>query len=451
MVAALWLAGAAAWAQSPAALSDTADPRRDLTVAVVERVLPSVVNVATRTVVEVRDPWERILRQYWEQFYRQRAPDSVGYSLGSGVIIDEAGYLLSNAHVVRRADKVWIKPATGTNVYEAVVVAVDPKTDLAVLKIQAPPGEKFPAIKFAKDDDLLLGETVLAMGNPFGLGGSVSRGILSSKSRQQPAGTEVLEVPHWLQTDAAINHGSSGGPLVNLRGELIGLSVAMLEQAQGINFAIPVRQIADSLADMVTPEASSCRLWFGARVRTAPDGLKITSVQPGSPASQAGLRAGDIIAELDGVRPTSFLGFNTKLLNEDRREATLTVMRNERARKLTVRLVPLGEVFNASYIRQKLGLQLKELEPNVAQSLPTQLSGSLLVTDVDRQAAGSRAPQTGALITAIDGRQPIDLVDAAYSLASHKAGEHIPVVVVTPQRWGNGVNYRQETVTLPVH
>ena len=445
-----WLVGVSSGTGVAAAPPDDLDPRRDLTVSVVERVLPSVVNIATRTVVEVRDPWERILRQYWEQFHRQRAPDSVGYSLGSGVIIDEAGYLLSNAHVVRRADKVWIKLATATNVYEAVVVAVDPKADLALLKIQAPPEQKFPAVKFAQDDDLLLGETVLAMGNPFGLGGSVSRGILSSKSRQQPAGTEVLEIPHWLQTDAAVNHGSSGGPLVNLRGELIGLSVAMLEQAQGINFAIPVRQLLDSLSEMITPEGSSRRLWFGARVRAAAGALTVTSVQPDSPASKAGLLVGDRIAKLDGVRPSSLVGFNVHLIGSQRLEAALTVLRNEKARELKVRVVPMAEVFNAGFIRQKLGLGLQELDPNQARAVPPQLANCLLVVDVDRAASGSQALRPGALITSIDGRQPADLVEAAWPLAGRQPGEQVELVVVTLQRRGNFIDYRQETVTLPV-
>ena len=445
------LIGASGLTRLPAAAQpDDLDPRRDLTVSVVERVLPSVVNIATRTVVEVRDPWERILRQYWEQFHRQRAPDSVGYSLGSGVIIDEAGYLLSNAHVVRRADKVWIKPAVATNVYEAVVVAVDPKTDLALLKIQAPPGQKFPAVRFAQDDDLLLGETVLAMGNPFGLGGSVSRGILSSKSRQQPAGTDVLEIPHWLQTDAAINHGSSGGPLVNLRGELIGLSVAMLEQAQGINFAIPVRQVVDSLSEMITPEGSSRRLWFGARVRAAAGALTVTSVQPDSPASKAGLRVGDLITQLDGVRPSSFVGFNVRLVSSQRTEAVLTVLRNEKPRELRVRLVPMADVFNAGFIRQKLGLGLKELDANQARSLPPQLANCLLVSDVDRAVSGNRALKPGVLVTSIDGRQPADLVEAAWPLADRKPGEQVELIVVTPQRRGSYIQYLQETVALPV-
>src|SRR3954469_2559693 len=197
------------------------DIRRDATVIAVEEVMPSVVNIATETIVHVRDPFEDVFRQFWDPYHRRQPPNSQ-YSLGSGVVIDEAGYVLTNDHVVRRADKIAVKFASGTNVYDATVVASDAKSDVALLRLKARSGEKFHAIKLAREDDLLLGETVLALGNPYGLGGSVSRGILSSRSRTVPKEGSPLDIPNWLQTDAPINPGNSGGPLVNLRGELIG-------------------------------------------------------------------------------------------------------------------------------------------------------------------------------------------------------------------------------------
>ncbi len=216
---------------------ETVDVRRDATVLAVEQVMPSVVNIATRT--RVRDPFERLQLRMLGQ------SDSV-VSLGSGVIIDEAGYLLTNEHVVQDVDQIGVQLNVGTNVYyEATVVAKDPRRDVALLKLKSKPGEKFHAIKFAREDDLLLGETVLAMGNPYGLGGTVTRGILSSKSRNLPTEGMQLGIPNWLQTDAPINKGNSGGPLVNLRGELIGINVATVnivgrEPAQGLGFAIPI-------------------------------------------------------------------------------------------------------------------------------------------------------------------------------------------------------------------
>jgi len=191
------------------------DVRRDPTVEAVEKVLPSVVNVGTKTIIRVQDPFEQMLRDFFDPYKRGR--EQAQYSLGSGVVVDEDGYILTNDHVVRRADKIEV--TLGTNTFEARVVAQNSGIDLALLKvINAPAGQRFKAVRFAKDDDLYLGETVIALGNPFGLGGSVSRGILSSKNRRLQAESGELDVEDWLQTDAAINPGNSGGPLVDLRG-----------------------------------------------------------------------------------------------------------------------------------------------------------------------------------------------------------------------------------------
>ena len=150
-------------------------------------------------------------------------------------------------------------------------------------------------------DDLLVGETVVAVGNAFGLGGSVSKGILSSKSRR-PAGEEgPLGIEDWLQTDAAINPGNSGGPLINLKGELIGLSVAVYREGQGIGFAIPIKRVSEALMAILSPESE--RLWFGARLRPAGSELTVAAVELGSPAEQAGLRGGDQVVRIAGENP----------------------------------------------------------------------------------------------------------------------------------------------------
>src|SRR5688572_22877070 len=190
-----------------ASTAPIADIRRDATVEAVQKVMPAVVNIRTETIVERRDPFEQLMREFWGPYYRQRGPETT-YSLGSGVIIDEDGWVLTNFHVVSRATKVFVRLADGTE-FEAERVVGTSFTDVALLKIANPKGEKFTAIKFAADDDLFLGETVISLGNPFGLGGSVSKGILSSKSRRPPTESEPLEVEDWLQTDAAINPGNS--------------------------------------------------------------------------------------------------------------------------------------------------------------------------------------------------------------------------------------------------
>ena len=226
------------------------DVRRDATVIAVERVMPSVVNIATRTWVNSETASERMLRE----FYGYRKEPSANYNRGSGVVISEDGYVLTNVHVVQGVDDIWVQFNDDSEPIAAERVALSQEKDVALLRLKPGKPRKFRALKFAKDDDLLLGETVIALGYPFGLSGSVSRGILSSKSRRisdHEVPGERLDIGDWLQTDAAINPGNSGGPLVNLRGELIGLNVAVLRPdigAQGIGFAIPIRRVNQALA-----------------------------------------------------------------------------------------------------------------------------------------------------------------------------------------------------------
>src|SRR5437667_5468034 len=315
-----------------------ADVRRDATVEAVERVMPCVVNIATETVVALQDPLENLFREFFGPYYRNRPPNAQ-YSLGSGVIIDEEGFVLTNFHVVGHASRVWVKLSDGRE-YEADKLVGTSFRDLALVKIRAKEGEKFHAVTFAADDDLLLGETVLALGNPFGLGGSVSRGILSSKSRRPAMENEPLDVLDWLQTDAAINPGNSGGPLVNLRGELVGLNVAMYREGQGIGFAIPIKRISAALGEIYSPEILE-KMWFGARIRPHGAPLQVMSVQIESPAGKAGLRAGDEILQVNGKAPRSFIDFTHELLDaKDQRDLSLMVRRDTERRTIKVRMVP---------------------------------------------------------------------------------------------------------------
>src|SRR5437868_1584118 len=323
---------------------DEKDVRRDATVEAVQRVMPSVVNVATETIVQTRDPLDNLFREFFDPYYRRRQPNTQ-FSLGSGVIIDEEGFVLTNFHVVGRASRVWIKLSDGRE-YEADKLVGTSFTDVALVKIRAKKGEKFTAVKFAADDDLLLGETVLALGNPFGLGGSVTRGILSSKSRRPPTEGEPLDVMDWLQTDAAINPGNSGGPLINLKGELIGINVAVYREGQGIGFAIPVKRVSAALAEIYSPEVLES-LWFGARVRPGPAPMQIISVQSESPAAKAGLGTNDTILKINGKTPTGFIDFNSELLAaKDKKPVSLEFARGDERRTISVRLVQEKTFFN---------------------------------------------------------------------------------------------------------
>lgn len=425
-----------------------ADARRDATVQAVEMVMPAVVNIATETVINVRDPFEEMLRQYFDPYYRRR-PANSQLSLGSGVIIDEEGYILTNDHVVRRADKIWVKVYTNNTPYEAKLISSNSRSDVALIKLQGKPGEKFKAVKFAGDDDLLLGETVLALGNPFGLGGSVSKGILSSKSRNAPKESDQLDWHNWLQTDASVNPGNSGGPLVNLRGELIGINVAILKEAQGICFAIPIKQVSEALSEILTPESSEKSLWFGARVKIGSQ-LIVTSVQPQSPADKAGLKVGDQILKINGLVPKGFIDFNQQLLKSPKQEAILSIERKNDLRTVSVQMMPEKEFFNADLLQRILGIRLQELTPQLARAMRLTSTDGFVVVEVDQSTASTGSLQPGWLVTAINGQTPPNLVSAAKLLYGKKKGEKVELEILAQGRRGVFPTYLQGKVEIPI-
>ncbi len=416
------------------------DVRRDATVNAVEQVLPSVVNIATRNAVPARDPVAEAFQSWFNPYYRQQAPDSP-YSLGSGVVIDESGYLLTNDHVVRQVEEIAVKFVTGTNVYQATVVASDPKRDVALLKLNARPGEKFHAIRLAREDDLLLGETVLALGNPFGLGGSVTRGILSSKSRSLPKENTPLDIPNWLQTDAPINPGNSGGPLINLRGELIGINVAVLsevkgEPVQGIGFAIPIRLVEDALADILPTEFVKS-YWFGARVKVGSYPLVVTSVQPDSPAGRAGFRIGDALLQVNRRIPKNFIDFGELLATNAAADIAITVRRKSGLTDLNVRLVPEKSVFNAALVLEKTGMKLEPLTPQLLARYGVRASGFAISNVQPGGPAAAAGLQSGMLVTAVDGQAVGDATLLAKLLYGKRAGEAVRLSIAALQRTGN--------------
>jgi len=419
------------------------DVRRDATVEAIEKVMPGVVNIATEEIVEYRDPYESMFREFWGPYYRRRQPNAQ-YSLGSGVIIDEDGYVLTNLHVVRRANRVWVKLADGRE-FQAQPIVGTSRSDVALLKLITTNNEKFQAVRFARDDDLLLGETVLALGNPFGLGGSVCRGILSSKNRRATRDEEPLDVADWLQTDAPINFGNSGGPLVNLRGELIGLNVAIHREGQGIGFAIPIRQVTEALSEIFVPEVTQS-LWFGAKIRSGPNPLTLTAVEPGSPAEAAGLKAGDEVVAVNGRTPRDYMECIELLGGSPHREASLLVRRNQEPRKVAVRMVPLADV-----VRQKLGALVAELTPERARAAGFQPGAGLIIEQIDAEGpAGKARLQPGHVITGIDRRGTTDLLAAANAVAGKKSGDRAELSVLARQQRGGLARVSEASVTVRV-
>jgi len=427
------------------------DVRRDPAVEAVARALPSVVNIGTETIVAVVDPFEEMLREFWGPYHGRRRA-TTQYSLGSGVVVDEAGYILTNDHVVRRASRIWVpfSEECGGGEYEAKLVGASRRSDVAMIKIEPKPGDRFRAVRFAADEDLWLGETVLALGNPFGLGGSVSRGILSSKSRRPPTEGAPLGLEDWLQTDAAINPGSSGGPLVNLRGDLIGLSVAVYREGQGIGFAIPVRRLVEALLEIASPELKG--LWFGARVRPADGVVIVSSVERGSPAERAGLKAGDVVLSVNGKTPRGFIEFFRELAaGSDRSDTRLEVRRGGGRQEVSVRLMRESAVFNAVMIKQKLGISVQEITPDLAERLGLPVDEGLLIAAVDGGTPAARAGlQRGAVLLAVDGQAVDGVVETAKALYGRKKDEKIRVDVLVQRRRGMLLIPERAAVELPV-
>src|SRR5438105_7521612 len=283
-------------------------PARVTYSAAVQRAAPSVVNVYTARLVTERAPSS--LGDLFGGFlprYRQR----IERTLGSGIIVDAAGHIVTNHHVIANADSVQVALADG-RVADAHVVGRDPDNDLAVLKIDLTP---IPIAVLGRSDQLKVGDVVLAIGNPIGLSQTVTHGIVSATSRQQ-LGIAALE--DFIQTDAPINSGNSGGALVDSSGALVGINTAIVAKnlgVDGIGFAIPVNMVRGVLGDIIA-NGRVIRGWIGivpedisseqaAQYGLAQGGVLIANLYVGSPAQQAGLQPGDLILAIDGVAPSS--------------------------------------------------------------------------------------------------------------------------------------------------
>jgi serine protease Do len=436
----------------PARALTEVDIRRDATVAAIEQVMPSVVNIATS--VRVNDPYQAFFRRFYGLGERPAVKEQIN-SVGSGVIIDEVGdtaYILTNLHVVRNADRVQVQLMDG-RVYDAERLLSTSHKDLALLRIIRKRGEKsFRAVRLAKDDDLLLGETVIAIGNPFGLGGSVSRGILSAKNRRATPGVESLGYEDWLQTDADINPGNSGGPLINLRGELIGINVAIYEQGEGkgTSFAIPAKQISAALSDFFTLEYTA-DLWFGARLRGAPYPLSVREVQPGSPADRAGMRVGQMVIEVNGKPVSGLVEFNKLVAGSADRVARIVVSDNGTSRTVQAELMPLKDLLR-TLLKQKLGLTTTPLADKSAATFQLKPEEGLLVSEGEGDSPGDRVPlQAGLVLVGIDGKAINDIVNAVNALGNKRTGDWAELAVIVPRRLSTGqVQLRRTSVSVPV-
>ena len=435
LVAWLVLAVSVRAQQTDLTKTEPLDVRRDATVEAIERVMPSVVNVEGSADVDPNSADDRLMAEFFG--WRLQQVQEAVVSRGSGVVIDEEGYVLTNVHVVDGVKRVFVKFNDGSEPIEAERVALNAGKDVALLRLKAP-GRKFPAVKFAKDDDLLLGETVIALGNPFGYAGSVSRGILSSRARRGPNEDRSrgdLDTLDWIQTDAAINPGNSGGPLINLRGDLIGINVATLRPqmgAQGIGFAIPIKRVNQALAEVLSGESVG-RFWFGARLKAATRPLTIQAVQPGSPAEKAGLKPGDVISAVQGDPPSGIIEFNRALVKAgDASDIPLTIRRAGTLKELRLRLIEESDFFNNEYLSARAGFKVAAVR-----------GGGFVVQSVDANGPAAAAGlKRGHLIRGLDRTEFPDVVTLARYLFGRPKGETVEVGVLVDQRSALGV-YRQ--------
>ena len=292
---------------------------------IVQAVSPSVVNVyATRIEQQAASPFANdpfFSRFFGDQYFQSRPRES--RSLGSGVIVDESGVILTNRHVIEGATDVRIAVSDGRE-FAVDIVIEDEQTDLAVLRVRDAGDVSFPSINFANSDDLLVGDLVLAIGNPFGVGQTVTSGIVSALAR---TGVESTDYEFFIQTDAAINPGNSGGALVDMDGRLVGINTAIYSNSGGsvgIGFAIPAN-MARLVAEAGVNGGEIVRPWFGAKMQAvsadiasslgmlAPHGAMITETAPGGPAERAGFKSGDVVLSIDGQSVDDPSAFNFRL------------------------------------------------------------------------------------------------------------------------------------------
>jgi len=387
-----------------------------------ETVKPAVVNVNT----EVRRPSRSSLGPFSFD-----GPDGMPRrGLGSGVIIDPAGVALTNAHVVGDADEVDVTLLDGTK-HRAKVVGIDKKTDLAVLRLEAA-GKKFPYLALGDSDAVQVGDWVLAVGSPFGLQATVTSGIVSAKARQIGAGP----YDDYIQTDAAINPGNSGGPLVNMRGEVIGINTAIVRGGSGIGFAIP-SSMAKQISAQLVDHGRVVRGWLGVVLQPlTPDlaasfgvdgrkGALISEVSPDSPAARAGLRAGDVVLEVDGSRVESpgDVARGVGLVGPGH-TAKLTVWRDKAERSVEI---VLGEAPGERQVA-RLGFEVRPVTADIARQLNRRSTDGVVVTSVEEGTAAAEAGlRRGDVIVEVNRRPVRTLADFDAATRDVKRGERLTV------------------------
>jgi serine protease Do len=390
--------------------AETDPVRRSLVVEAVERASPAVVNVSTEEVVEQRGspfpfPQDPLFDEFFRDFRDPRPRRFTRESLGSGVIVAADGTILTNLHVILRASRIHVTLADERE-FDATLVGADADSDLAVLRVKA--GGALPYIALGSSKDLMIGETVIAIGNPFGLSHTVTSGVLSAIGRSLH--DEERTYTDLIQTDASINPGNSGGPLLNIRGQLVGINTAIYGKAQGIGFAIPVDRVARVMRELVS-YGEVRRVWTGLVVQDlTPElerhfgvsrGVVVATVEERSPAAAAGIERGDVLTQVDGRDVRSEEEFEQRVQDHAQGErVTVTRRRDGADAVVTLTAAPFPAERADDLAWSRLGLEVAEGKDGL---------------DVRRVRGGSPAARIGVergdRVLALDGADVRSLAD----------------------------------------
>jgi serine protease Do len=414
----------------------------------------AVVNISGKRLVSGQG-WFDLPDQFGDMFGQRQQEVSV---LGSGAVVHEDGYVVTNAHVVDGTDQIKVAFNDG-NEFSAKIISADTDKDIAFLKIEA--DRKFEFIHLGRSDDLMIGETVIAIGNPFGYANTVTSGVVSAIGRDVQVSQGV-----WLrglvQTDAPINRGNSGGPLLNINGELIGITTAIVSQAGGsvgIGFAIPIDTIADNLMRMLMPEKLR-RVQLGiiiGRMKTAGQvhGLSVDSVVKGSPADKQGIKAGDLILKIDKKEVTGFLDFFVKMINKEVGEPIVIeyVQAGQESKgakvahlKMAARPMPDGR----KLVREFFQMDVAELNDEMAKRFGFEKAFPVLIVadEYDGGAADEAGISSGDLILSINEISVGNLTDLALTMEKVSEGDKVVFKILRISRRGAFQIQRQYTVEL---
>ncbi len=377
---------------------------------VAEKVKPAVVNISTVAEIKVKHPpippeFRDFFHEFGVPFPFDNFPrEFKTRALGSGFIVKvENGwaYILTNNHVVDKATKIKVKLSDGS-VYKAEIVGKDRKTDVALIKIKVG-NKKVPTVQLGDSDSIKVGEFVIAIGNPYGLNWTVTHGIISAKGRH---GLGLNPIEDFIQTDAAINPGNSGGPLCDIHGRVIGINTAIVRNAQGLGFAVPIN-IAKKIMNDLLKYGKVIRGWLGVYIEDiSPEiaqkfgvkhGVLVTKVMSGSPAEKGGLKSGDVIVRYNGEPVKNVTDLQLKVINTKPGERVrITVVRDGKEKVLTVKVgqMPGSEKVVLKDMLDKYGFAVQPLNEELKKKLaiPKWIKEGLLVTEVK---PGSPADDAG--------------------------------------------------------